>query len=450
MSSVVKLGIAGLLLCSALAGCEREVILEGERFPVRTPLEDSVAVEGEAAPTAPSDRPENLSQPIALPAMQSNAEWTHRGGNSQHGGIHGKLSATPQKVWSVSIGAGNSKRNRITATPVVAGGRVFAMDSRSTVSAVSLSGGTQWQASLMPEFDRSGTEVSGGGLAVAGGRLFATTGFGELVALDAASGKIQWRQRFDAPVTGAPTVEGSTVYAVSSDGVVSAVNAANGKIIWSSGGVRSAKGMIGPASPAISGGEVIVPFSSGQLSAYGTADGVGVWGAAVAGQRVGRAYATMGDLTGDPVVTGGMVYVGTSAGRTAALNAADGKRLWTAMDGALNPPLVVGGSVFVVDDEARLVRMDAGTGAVIWSVDMPYYTKDKAKKQRAIYAHYGPVLAGGRVVVASSDGTLRLFSPTDGALVGSADIGGGAASAPALAGGLLFVIGGNGQLQAFR
>ena len=36
----------------------------------------------------------------------------------------------------------------------------------------------------------------------------------------------------------------------------------------------------------------------------------------------------------------------------------------------------------------------------------------------AIYAHYGPVLAGGRLVVASSDGVLRFFSPTDGALVG--------------------------------
>jgi len=446
----MKFGIAGLLVCTALAGCEREVILEGERFPVRAPLEASEQVEGEAAPVAPSGEPVNVSQPISLPAMQSNAEWSHRGGNSHHGGIHGALSAAPQRVWSVAIGAGNSKRNRVSAAPVVSSGRVFAMDSRSELTAVSMGGAVQWKTSLLPEFDRSGTEVSGGGLAATGGRVYATTGFGELVALDAASGKILWRQRFDGPVSGAPTVEGNTVYAVSSDGVAVAVDAANGKIRWSAGGVRSSKGVVGPGSPAINGGDVIVPFASGQISAYAAADGAGVWGAAVAGQRVGRAYAVMGDITGDPVVSGGVIYTGTASGRTVAVNAADGKRLWTALEGALNPPLVVGGSVFIVNDEARLIRLDAGTGEVIWSVAMPYYTNDKAKKMRAIYAHYGPVLAGGRIVVASSDGNLRMFSPVDGNLLATAEIGGGAASPPALAGGMLFVMGGNGQLQAFR
>jgi outer membrane protein assembly factor BamB len=65
-------------------------------------------------------------------------------------------------------------------------------------------------------------------------------------------------------------------------------------------------------------------------------------------------------------------------------------------------------------------------------------------------AHFGPVLAGGRIAVASADGTLRLFNPVDGALVATADIPGGAASAPVLAGGMLLVMGGNGQIHAFR
>ncbi|MGB1006987.1 MAG: hypothetical protein ACPGVX_07405, partial [Thalassobaculaceae bacterium] len=40
-----------------------------------------------------------------------------------------------------------------------------------------------------------------------------------------------------------------------------------------------------------------------------------------------------------------------------------------------------------------------------------------AYKRAAVYAHYGPVLAGGRLVVASSDGVLRFFTPESGALV---------------------------------
>ena len=43
-----------------------------------------------------------------------------------------------------------------------------------------------------------------GGLAASGNRVYATSGYGELVALDAGSGAVVWRQRFDSPVTGAP------------------------------------------------------------------------------------------------------------------------------------------------------------------------------------------------------------------------------------------------------
>ena len=99
----------------------------------------------------------------------------------------------------------------------------------------------------------------------------------------------------------------------------------------------------------------------------------------------------------------------------------------------MNPPLVFGGSVFVVNDEARLVRLDATTGAVVWAVEMPYWDTDKPRKRKAITAHYGPVLAGGNLVVAGGDGQLRLFDPASGTMTGGVAIPGGAASSPALA-----------------
>ena len=81
---------------------------------------------------------------------------------------------------------------------------------------------------------------------------------------------------------------------------------------------------------------------------------------------------------------------------------------------------------------------------------MPYFTNDKIKKRKAIYAHYGPVLAGGRIVVVSSDGLLRSFNPADGSLAYTTEIPGGASAQPAVAGGVLYVVSGNGQLHAFR
>lgn len=449
MKTTHKFGIAGLALFTALAGCEREVILEGERFPVRAPLEDSVQVEGEAAPVAPSDYPENQAVPIALPAQQSNADWTHRGGSVRHNGAHGALSAAPARVWSVKIGAGNSRGNRTSSSPVVSGGKVFVLDARSTVSAVSTGGGLLWSVDLTAEFDRGGN-VSGGGVAVQGARVFATTGYGELVALDGATGAVVWRQRMATPAVGAPAVDGNAVYAVGRDGGAMAVATDTGKILWQLQGSPDTSAMAGEGAPAVGDGEVIFPYPSGELIAV-RKDGIErVWTAAVAGQRVGVASGTMGGITGDPVVSGGVIYAGSAGGRTVAIDQTTGKRLWTSSEGALNPPLVVGGSVFVVNDQARLVRLDAATGDLIWATEMPYFVKEKVKKRKGIFAHYGPVLAGGRIVVASSDGLLRLFDPTNGALVGQADIPGGAASAPALAQGLLFVVSKNGQLHAFR
>ncbi len=451
MTGIKRAGLGAVLLCTALAGCEREVILQGERFDVRTPLEASLPVEGQPAPVAADFVAQNAAQPISLPGAGANADWTHKGGSARHVGAHGALSGAPQRMWSASIGAGNSKRNRLTAAPVVSGGRVFAMDAHAQVTALTTGGGLVWQADLTAEFDKNAAEVSGGGLAASGGRLFVTTAYGELAALDAGSGAVLWRQRFDAPVIGAPTVEGGAVYAVGRDGTAMAVSTENGKILWQVSGVRAPSGMVGTGSPAVADGLVVFPFASGEVAAIDAGEGVKTWGAAVAGQRTGRAYASgMADLTGDPVIAGGVAYIGSAAGRTAAFDAATGARLWTAGEGAMNPPLVVGGSVFVVNDEAKLVRMDASTGAVIWAVQMPYFKAEKPKKFKGITAHYGPVLAGGRIAVVSSDGGLRMFNAADGSMVGTGEIPGGAASAPALAGGMLFVVGGNGQLHAFR
>ncbi len=97
--------MAGVAALAVLAACaEREVILPGERFPVRAPLEDSVPVEGEPAPVAPEANPAPEARDIALPATQSNADWAQRGGGARHAAAHVAFSSSPVAVWTASIG----------------------------------------------------------------------------------------------------------------------------------------------------------------------------------------------------------------------------------------------------------------------------------------------------------------------------------------------------------
>lgn len=441
--------VTGMGVLALLAACgQREVILSGERFPVRADLEASIPVEGQPAPTAPA-APENQSVAISLGA-QTGGDWTHRGGNARHLMPHAALSATPQRVWSANIGQGSSRKNRIAAAPIVADGRVFTMDAGTTVTATSTGGGSLWSTDLTASFDKGGGQSSGG-LAAAGGRLYATTGYGELVALDAASGAVVWRQRVDAPISGAPATDGNAVYVSGRDGSAWAVDAASGKVIWQVVGTPGKTAYVGTAAPTIGDRAVIFPSSAGDLMAVlKIGGGTKVWQASLAGKRLGRAYALTSDVTGDAVIAGKTLFAGSGSGRTVAMSASSGERIWSAGEGALGPVAVAGGSLFLVNDEAKLVRLNAETGEVIWAVDMPYFTNDKIKRRKGIYAHYGPVLAGGRVMVVSSDGLLRAFDPTNGSLTYTAEIPGGAAAQPAVAGGTLYVVGGNGQLHAFR
>lgn len=437
----------GLLVLLAACG-QREVILTGERFPVRADLEASIPVEGQPAPTAPA-APENQSVAISLGA-QTGGDWTHRGGNARHLMPHAALSATPQRVWSANIGQGSSRKNRIAAAPIVAGGRVFTMDAGTTVTATSTGGGTLWSVDLTASFDKGGGQSSGG-LAAGGGRLYATTGYGELVALDASSGAVIWRQRVDAPISGAPATDGNAVYVSGRDGSAWAVDAASGKVIWQVVGTPGKTAYVGTAAPTIGDRAVIFPSSAGDLMAVlKIGGGTKVWQASLAGKRLGRAYALTSDVTGDAVIAGKTLFAGSGSGRTVAMSASSGERIWSASEGALGPVAVAGGSLFLVNDEAKLVRLNAETGETIWAVDMPYFTNDKIKRRKGIYAHYGPVMAGGRIMVVSSDGLLRAFDPTNGSLTYTAEIPGGAAAQPAVAGGTLYVVGGNGQLHAFR
>lgn len=440
--SVSVLGLLALVAACA----PKEAILPGERLDPRTPLTElSAPADGYSA-----EAPVNKSVAIALPAGGTNAEWTHRGGNATHSLTNPTLRATLTPVWTANVGAGDSRKTRIAADPIVAGGRIFTLDAQDRVTATGTNGGALWTTGLTPVSDRPG-DASGGGIAYGDGKLFVTTGFGELVALDAASGGIAWRQKFDMAIGGAPAVTGGTVFVVARDASAWAVNAADGKVKWTLLGAPAGAGVPGVSAPASDGKTAVFPFSGGQMAAIDTTTGQGIWSAFVGGKRLGRAFANISDLTGDPVMAGGLVYAGSSAGRLVAISATTGQTVWAADEGAVSPVVVAGGSVFLVSDEARLIRLDAATGALIWAVDMPYYIPTrKEKKRQAITVNYGPVLAGGRLVVASSDGVIRSFDPASGNLVGQVDLPGGAAAAPAVAGGTLYVLSRRGQLHAFR
>ncbi len=423
---------AGLALALLAACGEEDIILPGERFDLR---ESPAFV--------------NQSLPVSIPAARANADWTHRNGGPDHLIRHPALGSTLAPVFVSPIGEGDSRRARITADPVVAGGVVYTLDARATVTATSTAGQTIWTRNLTPGRDNP-TDASGGGVSVSGGQVYVTTGFGEISALDVATGRVNWVQDLDAPAMSPPTIRGNLVYLVARDSTAWALETSTGRIRWQVNSNPSTANFGSGAAPAVNGDIAIFPFPSGEVIATFPEGGLRRWSSVVSGDRLGRAAALVTDIASDPVIDGNRVYVGNFGGRLAAFDIFNGDRLWTASEGAISPVWPVGNAVFLINDLNQLMRLDAASGNPVWRIALPALTEERSARQKRVVGHYGPVLAGGRLIVASSDGLIRQFDPASGTLVGTVEIDGGAASHPVVAGQTLYVVSKTGQLHAFR
>ncbi len=436
--------VAGLLAATLVASAcsENEAILPGERMGIREVLQTRGADEA---------TPPNSARAIGLPPAVNNAAWPQSPVSPFVRTDHAALARTLTPLWSVDIGQGDGRRQKLNTDPVAMGGRIFTLDSANRVTATSTSGQVLWTHDMTPLRDAS-SQAQGGGFAAADGRLYVTSGFGTLTALDAATGAEFWTQRLDNTATGAPTYRDGVIYLTSGDDLAWAVEARDGRIRWQIDGVADINNVAGAPAPAVDDQRVIFSYGDGTVQAAFRQGGLRLWNADIAGGRDGSAIALIDDVTGDPLIDGNTVYAGNFSGRTVALDKASGERLWTARHGALGPLWPAGDSVFFVTDRNKLVRLDASDGSQIWQVDLPGYIAraNPQKRRDRTYVNHGPILAGGRLIVGSTDGQIRSFDPVNGALIGVTAVEGGVTSRPIVANGVLYVVSGNGKLHAFR
>ncbi len=435
--------LLGIAILTVLSACEREdAILPGEREDIREALdEDGTVVDNQGS--------ENQNLSLSLAATQANTDWQQSIASPETRTAHPALSSSPQLAWSVAIGAGDSRKNRITADPVVVNGRVFTLDAEARVSAVSTSGQLLWTRDLVPAND-SGQDATGGGLAYGDGKLFISSGFGLMTALDPETGNEVWQQNLRATGSGKPTVKDGRVYLVAGDDVAWALDTDTGRIEWRLSATPDIQNVMGGPAPAVTDKYVVFAFGSGEIQGAFRKGGLRLWDSQVAGQRKGFSSARIGDITSDPVVVGDRIYVGTHSGRTVALNLGNGARIWTANDGPLNTIWPAGNSIFMVTDRNELVRLNAEDGTRVWAHTLSFFTKNRPRQQTEIFGHYGPIIAGGNLILVSSDERMRLYDPASGAERGIVAIPGGATTNPVVAGNTMYVVTKNGQLLAFR
>ncbi len=384
---------------------------------------------------------------VLLPAPYVNGSWEQPGGSPGHAMYHLGLGPAPQQVWVKDIGEGDDDDAALLAEPIVFGDAVFTIDSRSTVTARRQSSGdTFWETDLELEDEDDG--FFGGGVAYADGRLYVTTGFGSIFALDASNGQVIWEQNVHSPMRSAPTVSGGRVFAITLDNETYALAAADGRQLWSHNGIEEVASLLGTSSPAVAGGTVIVAYTSGEIYALQVENGREIWSDSLAAVRRTDPLADIAQIRGLPVIDRGLVYVVSHAGRTAAIDLRRGSRVWERDFGGTQTPWAAGEYLFMVTREGTLLCLTREEGAVRWATQLPQW-EDAEDLEDAI-TWYGPVLASDRLIIAGSHGEAYSISPYSGEILGVVELPSGAAVSPIVANNTLYFISTDADLVALR
>ncbi|HIJ38221.1 MAG TPA: PQQ-binding-like beta-propeller repeat protein [Rhodospirillaceae bacterium] len=384
---------------------------------------------------------------IALPPPEPVADWPQAGGFPGHAMHHLALTGPVERVWTARMGSGATKRGAFMSQPIVVGGKIFALDSESVLAAFDLKDGDRlWRVDLAPLDADAGS--FGGGVAYDEGRLYVTTGFGQILAVDPAEGRILWRQSLLSPARGAPTVRAGRLFLVTVDNEALALSAEDGHQLWHHAGISEMAALLGSVSPAVDGNTVLVPYTSGELFALRMENGTVLWNDLVSSIRRTDQVAELTDIRGLPVIDRGRVFVAGNSEIFTAIDLRSGRRVWDRDVGSVETPWVAGDYVYLLSNNAELVCFDGKTGKARWVTALPRWKNAEEKTGLIIWT--GPLLASDRLILASSSGEVMSVSPYTGAILSKDDLPAGVTIRPLVASDTLILVTEDGQLVAYR
>ena len=443
MTFASRSGLA-LALLAALAGCSTVGLHKdkpktptiGNRTPILSHISADVAPDATLAAIS-----------VVLPPATANAEWPQPGGNAAKSMGHLALGATPTRAWVAEI-AGTTKGRRLAAAPVIGGGTVFVVDTQGVVDAFdAATGGRRWSHQI--EAGKGMQSVNfGGGASFDDGKVYATAGTGEVVALNAADGAEIWRVKPGGPLRGSPTIAFNSLYVMSQDNQIYALSLADGKQVWQDAGASSAQGVYGVGSPAAAQGTVIAGYSSGELVAYRYENGRNLWSDALARTSISTEVGALTDVDADPIIDSGRVYALGQGGRMAAYELVTGQRIWELSLAGISTPALAGEWIFTLTDDARLLAIARATGRVKWVTQLTRWRNPKTKTNPVFWT--GPVLANNRLWIANTRGEVDSVDVNTGQATVFTTLDSPVSQPPVVANGTIFFLQDNGRLSAWR
>jgi len=325
-------------------------------------------------------------------------------GNPEHTGVYESIGVPQLKKVKWKFHAGGP----VVSSAAVADGTAYVGSNDHHLYAIDVeSGAVRWK------FDAAGRVASSP--AVSGALVYFASYDSNFYAVDAASGRLRWKFQtagerrfagkhlhgaepagetmpdpFDVYLS-SPIVVDRRVYFGSGDGHVYALDAATGKLDW-----KFKTGDVVHASPAVSGATVYVGSWDSYFYALDAATGKERWRF-----KTGEDHETYNQvgIQSSAAVVDGVVYFGCRDSNLYALDAKSGQKKWAFNNKGswvITSPAVVGGRVyFATSDSSVFYALDAKSGAVQFSLKFkgwPFFSS--------------PAVAGDTLYIGSHEGKL--------------------------------------------
>lgn len=434
--------IYGCLIATVLSGCSMfdkdPLDIDGERLSV---IREDKNLQPEYAAGQIK---------VKLPKSSVNSSWQQNGNNALHVSGHLKAGGNLDEIWNTSFGKGSSKRNILISSPVSDKGMIFTVDAEGIAKAFKLEDGKQiWKRRLKPDNkEAKKNSISGGGLAVYDDKVFATTGFGKVFALDMTTGDILWTYDTKSPSRIAPTVDNDLVIVQTLDNGIYVLKVKDGSLLWKDKTETENTIIVGGAAPAYSFDKdlIVAAFSNGQIQAYKASTGTALWTEWLTPATTTEALAEITSVKANPIIDGEKIFVVGYNAPLVAIDIRTGAKLWQKEIAASSQPWVAGEFLFVLTTDGDLAALNKQNGKIVWTTIIPYA---KGDDRQGVFTA-GPLLANDALLVASSNGKLFSVSPYNGRIMGVADIEEGVENTPIMVNETLLLTTKDAEITAYK
>jgi len=315
----------------------------------------------------------------------------------QNGNVSSSLLSNGRKLWSVNLSPKNLSSIATNGGGLATDGKaVYVATGFGNIIALQLNTGALLWKKKIPV-------PAQGSLAIGLDKVYFVTQNNDIIALNVSDGSKAWEFRGFPGGPGAivnltnPAIAEDYLVAPLTSGELIALDAKTGKLVWrvvlSTNTFTALAGIVGTSStPAIDSGIVYVTGAFNSTIAFHLEDGYKLWEI-----EIGSVHT--------PIVSGNTVFIVDMNNIVSAVNSKTGNLIWSLQlppyyqeDRSVSwgGPVLANGKLWLSSSHGSLVAIDAKSGRPLLS-----------KKVGHTLAH--PIVAHGRLLLLNEDGFLEAF-----------------------------------------